>query len=310
MAWVRSNFTKGFLVSGLLSGDTSMESGGLTDLPTVSGSDRAVVVLDPLSSNPEIVLVTEHTFGTDTATIQRGYSGTVARAHDPNTLWIHTMLQSELAEIESQIATESGGAVASHVSQSDPHTQYQLRSAKGQASGYASLDGTAKVPTSQIPSEIARTSAIITDHGAMGGLSDNDHPQYLLRSGGTMSGDVNFGDRKIQRPFIQDYSEACEINGNVSGSVTRDLEAANVFDDTITGATTYTFSNPPAAGRAGSLTLIVRMPSSIAALTWPGSVIWPDGDVPEPGSNEVWLFTFITRDGGSSWLGAGQGPFS
>jgi len=43
--------------------------------------------------------------------------------------------------------------VASHVGAPDPHGQYQLESEKGVAGGYASLDGSGKVPFSQLPND-------------------------------------------------------------------------------------------------------------------------------------------------------------
>lgn len=61
----------------------------------------------------------------------------------------------------------------------DDHAQYQLRSEKGVAGGYASLDGTGKVPSAQLPSG----GGGVTDHGALTGLADDDHPQYQLTTG-------------------------------------------------------------------------------------------------------------------------------
>ncbi len=40
---------------------------------------------------------------------------------------------------------------SAHVSAADPHTGYQKETEKGQANGYASLDGTGKVPAAQLP---------------------------------------------------------------------------------------------------------------------------------------------------------------
>lgn len=48
-------------------------------------------------------------------------------------------------------AYEAAGAVASHAAAADPHTGYQKESEKAQANGYASLDGTGKVPAAQLP---------------------------------------------------------------------------------------------------------------------------------------------------------------
>jgi len=57
------------------------------------------------------------------------------------------------AQIPAAIARDSEvtAAIATHSAQADPHTVYQLESQKAVANGYASLDGTGKVPSSQIP---------------------------------------------------------------------------------------------------------------------------------------------------------------
>lgn len=58
----------------------------------------------------------------------------------------------------TDVDARAAAAVATHVAQSDPHTQYQRETEKGVANGYASLDGSTTVPVSQIPSSIARSS--------------------------------------------------------------------------------------------------------------------------------------------------------
>lgn len=47
--------------------------------------------------------------------------------------------------------TTAATALAAHVAAADPHTGYQLKSEKGQANGYASLDGSGRVPALQLP---------------------------------------------------------------------------------------------------------------------------------------------------------------
>jgi hypothetical protein len=44
-----------------------------------------------------------------------------------------------------------GAVPSSHLTDADPHPQYELDANKGVASGYASLDGTGKVPLAQLP---------------------------------------------------------------------------------------------------------------------------------------------------------------
>lgn len=71
----------------------------------------------------------------------------------------------------------------------DDHPQYQLRSEKGAAGGYASLDGGGKVPDAQIPAAIARdaeVSAAIAAHEA----APDPHPQYLTPAEGNAAYDA------------------------------------------------------------------------------------------------------------------------
>lgn len=74
----------------------------------------------------------------------------------------------------------------------DDHTQYQLRSEKDQNSGYAGLNSSGRVPVARLASgtpdgtkfvrddgALAIPSGTgVTDHGALTGLSDDDHTQY------------------------------------------------------------------------------------------------------------------------------------
>lgn len=59
-------------------------------------------------------------------------------------------------------------ADASHVAAGDPHTGYQKESEKGAGSGYASLDGSTKVPIAQVPT--GTTSSTVALGNAAAGL--------------------------------------------------------------------------------------------------------------------------------------------
>jgi hypothetical protein len=52
--------------------------------------------------------------------------------------------------------------LTTHLAAADPHTGYQLESQKGNANGYASLNGSGVIPDNQIGSTIARDSEIVT----------------------------------------------------------------------------------------------------------------------------------------------------
>jgi hypothetical protein len=107
-----------------------------------------------------------------------------AAAADPHPTYLQTaegdarysLLSHNHDGVYDPVGTASS-AVSAHVAAGDPHTQYQRESEKGAASGYAPLDATGKVPSVNLPT-------IVSDHGTLTGLSDDDHPQYLTSARG------------------------------------------------------------------------------------------------------------------------------
>ncbi len=95
-------------------------------------------------------------------------------------------------------------------------------------------------------------------------------------------------------------------------SVTINLHNGNNFIHTLSGNTTYTFSNPATSGKASGFTLKLTQDASASGytVTWPASVDWPDATAPTLTStaNAVDIFVFITHDGGTTYYGftAGQ----
>jgi len=82
-----------------------------------------------------------------------------------------------------------------------------------------------------------------------------------------------------------------------------DLSTGNVFEETISTTTTYTFSNPPATGTAFGFTLKITS-SGTNTIAWPTSVDWAGGTAPEaPASGETDVFAFFTTDGGTTYYG-------
>ena len=93
-------------------------------------------------------------------------------------------------------------------------------------------------------------------------------------------------------------------------STTIDLATATNFLHDLTGATTYTFSNPSSTGNATAFTLKIIQDSTARAITWPSSVDWAGGTAPTltATNNGVDVFVFYTIDGGTTYYGftAGQ----
>jgi len=128
--------------------------------------------------------------------------------------------------------------------------------------------------------------------------NQTDVTAALAKSGGTMSGAVNFADQIVQRPVLKDYGETKVA----MAAHAVDLTLGNVQTYTLSGGQTLTFTNPPASGTAGSFTLIVTNGGS-ATLTWPTSVDWPAATAPTLTASGVDILFFTTCDGGTIWYG-------
>ena len=87
----------------------------------------------------------------------------------------------------------------------------------------------------------------------------------------------------------------------VSGTAV-DCATGSYFTKTITGATTFTFTNVP-TGVAYAFTFEVTLNGS-NAITWPSSVKWPADTAPTITDGKTQVFVFLTDDGGSRWRGS------
>lgn len=122
------------------------------------------------------------------------------------------------------------------------------------------------------------------------------------------NGDVNLSEELKAKSYNETYAAVTSSGA----STTVNCETGNAFSHTLTEATTFTFSNPPASGTAYSFSLEVIQDASASgyAITWPTSVDWPSATAPTltATANAKDVFVFYTRDGGTNWYGftAGQ----
>ncbi|MDP3955831.1 MAG: hypothetical protein Q8Q18_01125 [bacterium] len=116
---------------------------------------------------------------------------------------------------------------------------------------------------------------------------------------------INLGDARLEQATIKDYGKTINVHGDTGGAdIDIDLETGNVHSATIsTDAVTFTFSNPPASGTAGSFTLVLTNGGS-QDIFWPAAVNWPSGTAPSLSATGVDMLTFITPDAGTTWYGA------
>ena len=122
------------------------------------------------------------------------------------------------------------------------------------------------------------------------------------------NGDVNLSEELKAKSYNETYAAVTS-----SGAATTvNCETGNAFSHTLTEATTFTFSNPPASGTAYSMSIEIIQDASASgyAITWPTSVDWPSATAPTltATASAKDVFVFYTRDGGTNWYGftAGQ----
>lgn len=87
------------------------------------------------------------------------------------------------------------------------------------------------------------------------------------------------------------------------------LSLANVFTDTPSASRTYSITNAK-SGVAHSFTLIITMGATVHTLTFPNSVKWQGGEIPNLATaSKTYVLTFVTINGGTTWLGMFGGEF-
>ena len=124
-------------------------------------------------------------------------------------------------------------------------------------------------------------------------------------TGGTGAIDVNRN--TIQEATLKFYNETTSAPAISAGTLTLDLSAAQVFTVSLNAnVTTLTISNTPAtASRSIGFTLILTADGTARTVTWGAAVLWPAGTSPTltstNGKKDV--FSFVTTDGGTTWLG-------
>lgn len=92
---------------------------------------------------------------------------------------------------------------------------------------------------------------------------------------------------------------------NASGATTLNLANANVFNITLTGNVTFTFSGAT-NGKACAFSLYLRQDATGSrTVTWPASVRWSGGaPTLTTTASAIDILVFETLDGGTTWYGS------
>jgi hypothetical protein len=135
-----------------------------------------------------------------------------------------------------------------------------------------------------------------------------------LQSAKLESGDpIDMQGAVLSRAELRDFSETSSSPAINAGVLTLDLEAGNVFEVALSeDVISLELVDPPAAGRAGSVTLILKQDATGGrTVAWPGTILWPVGSAPivSPDPFAIDVFAFVTSTAGATWYGfpGGQG---
>lgn len=127
---------------------------------------------------------------------------------------------------------------------------------------------------------------------------------------------VNF-DGNVQ--YIQDDGDTYElllspiettsqvvVTANSGTTYNIDLSTARYFNITLNNNVTFSFTNPSGSGVTQSFTVkLTQDYVGSRTVTWPGSVVWPDGTAPTLTTTgyKTDIYSFVSYDGGTTWYG-------
>ena len=146
-------------------------------------------------------------------------------------------------------------------------------------------------------------------------ILENDFTSHLAESATQAHLPKNVGlsnvDNVKQMPIsngvLENYREKLVTLSGTSTAI--NLSLGNVFTHTLTGNTTYSITNA-VNSQAHSFTLIITQTATVRTLTFPASVIWQGEEIPDMTSaSKTYVLTFVTVDGGTTWLGMSGGEF-
>lgn len=164
-----------------------------------------------------------------------------------------------------------------------------------------------------VKSVAGRTGAVVVNKSDVG-LSNVDNLSASSIRGGITKDDVGLSnvDNVKQMPInggvLENYKEKLITVPASVGGVPLDL--GNVFQHTPSANRTYMFFSDVASEQAYSFTLIINMGSTVRTLTFPTSVKWRGGEMPDMSTaNKTYVLTFMSVDVGTTWLGMFEGEF-
>jgi hypothetical protein len=139
--------------------------------------------------------------------------------------------------------------------------------------------------------------------GAVDTSSLTLHVAGISSDGGiTAAGEVNLLDNDLKRANLKDFSEDVNAIGTVTSNTAINFENGNVQTVTVGGNCEFSFSNPPASGKAGTVTLVITNGGAYTT-TFAAPVKWTGNVAPSLSSSGIDILSFLTTDGGTNIYG-------
>ena len=98
------------------------------------------------------------------------------------------------------------------------------------------------------------------------------------------------------------YAETVNAIGTVTSNTVVDVSDGNVQTVRVGGNCEFSFTNEPASGIAGTITLLITDGGSNTT-TWEAAVKWPGNVAPALTASGIDILSFITIDGGTTIYG-------
>jgi len=153
--------------------------------------------------------------------------------------------------------------------------------------------------------DVASSIRHIGDSDTLVGFSTN---RITLQAGDTtyqtigLNDCTDFNSTEVREPKLKDYSEHVNAIGTVTSNTAVNFENGNVQTVTIGGNCEFSFSNPPASGQAGTMTLIITN-GGAHTTTFASAIKWPGDVAPTLTTSGVDVISFLTTDGGTNIYG-------
>lgn len=100
---------------------------------------------------------------------------------------------------------------------------------------------------------------------------------------------------------VSPFSEKYQTLGDVTGSKAINLNNGLAISATITGATTFSFTNVPSSGSVVVLLQLTNGGSQ--TITWPTSIKWSGGTAPKLTATGTDIIILTTNNSGTNWYG-------